>query len=512
LLKEQDIRHLHRKGISAEEARQQLKLLAEGSRDLDLIRPCKVDDGIRRLFPDDLPALHEEHATAAAAGRLSKFVPASGAATRMFGDLAAISAEGSDRAQLDARAESGERAAAELLRFIDGVDRLAFHEELDAAVGGTLDRLRAGGEFKPLFEALLADGGLATLPKALLRFHRRPDGSASTAFEEHLDEAVDYTRDRTGCCRLHFTIGKGRRPLFEKIADGFKRRLSDRLRLEIEYSMQKLSTETLALDGAGMPQRDRGGELALRPGGHGALVENLQATDGDLVFLKNIDNVQPQRLRAESSRWKRALAGYLIQLQDAVFRYVSELSQAKPSAGLIRDASDFARTVLGLDIGSSREPGSLQCRRALLLQHLNRPLRVCGVVPNTGEPGGGPFWVRDLDGMVRRQIVESAQVNFADAGQREIWTASTHFNPVDLVCALRDQQGRAFDLRRFIDPAAVIVSDKLHEGRTSRVLERPGLWNGAMAGWNTVFVEVPLTTFTPVKSVCDLLRPEHQPA
>lgn len=511
MLKEQDIRQLHRHGISAEEARRQLAMLAAGSRELDLVRPCTVGDGVLELSEDDLPELHEAHAVAAAAGRLSKFVPASGAATRMFGELATLGAEGSDRAQLEKRAAAGEKAAADLLAFVDGVSRLAIREELNESLGGVLDRLVAGSEFKPLFDALFAAGGLATLPKALLRFHRSRDGSTCTAFEEHLNEALDYTRDVSGCARLHFTIGGGTRPRFEQIARDFTRRLPDPLRLEIEYSQQKASTETLALDATGAPCRQRSGELALRPGGHGALIENLQATGGDLVFVKNIDNVQPERLRAESSRWKRALAGYLVQLQDAVFGYVHELSHAKPSAGLVQSASDFAREVLGIDVAALGEPGSLQCRRALLLQRLNRPLRLCGVVANTGEPGGGPFWVRDADGMVRRQIVESAQVNFEDARQCDIWRASTHFNPVDLVCGLRDQQGRIFDLRRFVDPSAVIVSEKSNEGRTIRVLERPGLWNGAMAGWNTLFVEVPLLTFTPVKSVCDLLRPEHQP-
>lgn len=240
------------------------------------------------------------------------------------------------------------------------------------------------------------------------------------------------------------------------------------------------------------------------------MIENLNDLRADLIYLKNIDNVQPDRSRSTTVQWKKLLAGYLVGLQREIFDHLDRLRTVAPSDDLIAETARFVARRLSIDLDGRGEPSSYQARRAGLIAILNRPLRVCGVVPNTGEPGGGPFWVRREDGTPSRQIVETAQVDTDDTGQRHILNSSTHFNPVDLVCAVSDPSGKPYDLKQFIDHDAVIITRKSIDGRVVRALERPGLWNGGMAGWNTVFVEVPLETFTPVKMVLDLLRPEHQ--
>jgi hypothetical protein len=345
----------------------------------------------------------------------------------------------------------------------------------------------------------------------LLHFHRYDDG-ARTAFEEHLVEAAHYVRDAAGLCRLHFTVPREVRARFEQVQYAAEARLGTPLgvRFEVGYSFQKPSTDTIAIDAAGALVRDGAGRLLLRPAGHGALIENLNELRADLVFIKNVDNVQPDRVKPTVALWKRRLAGRLVQLQQAVFARLEQLRPPDAPQVALDAAEEFSGRVLGAHAGAAGAPAAPAGRGARLVDRLDRPLRVCGVVPHTGEPGGGPFWVEGADGAESVQIVESAQVDPDDAGQQAIWRASTHFNPVDLVCGLRDSAGKPFDLARFVDADAAIVTSKTEDGRKVRVLERPGLWNGAMAGWNTVFVEVPLETFTPVKTVLDLLRDEHR--
>jgi hypothetical protein len=257
------------------------------------------------------------------------------------------------------------------------------------------------------------------------------------------------------------------------------------------------------------PFRDLNGALVFRPGGHGALLENLNDLKGDIIFIKNIDNVVPDHLKADTYRYKKALGGYLVALQNELFAHMTRLRQDSIDPSALTEALTFAQEKLLLQPPKDIWQADLSVQQAFLLQKLNRPIRVCGMVRNTGEPGGGPFWVRDQNGSVSLQIIESSQVNMEAREQRAIWRSATHFNPVDLVCGVRDFQGRAFDLHRFIDPSTGFISIKSKEGKELRALELPGLWNGAMAEWNTVFVEVPLSTFNPVKTVYDLLRPEH---
>jgi hypothetical protein len=406
-------------------------------------------------------------------------------------------------------AEEGQAEARETVRFLADLGHFAFRRDLARVLhdrGQDLEALAANGRYPAIVDALLDPDGLdyAGRPKGLLKFHA--DGDVGrTAFEEHLVEAGLYARDADDLCKLHFTVSDGRVESFERLAgEAAARGIAGTARFEIGYSTQESSTDTLSLDDRGNPSRDSSGRLKFRPGGHGALIRNLGALRGDLVFVKNIDNVQPDRTKPIVSHWKRALGGLLVELQRELFGHLERLHEEPGDPRTVERATRFARERLHV------EPDGESA--AALVSRLDRPLRVCGVVPNTGEPGGGPFWVRDADGRVSLQIVETGQVDPDDEQQQQRLRSSTHFNPVDLVCALRDAQGRTFELGRYVDPEAVMLSSKSDAGRSVRVLELPGLWNGAMAHWNTVFVEQPVETFTPVKTVIDLLRPEHQPA
>jgi hypothetical protein len=378
--------------------------------------------------------------------------------------------------------------------------------ETIAKRGADLDDLARRGVIGPILAALLDPDGLAlaALPKVLLPFHRYPDGSR-TAFEEHVLEAAAYARAAAGTVRLHFTVSPEHEAACRTLLEALRPRCEVRVeaRLDVGFSHQKSATDTVAVDLDDRPLRDADGRLVLRPGGHGALIGNINDLRGDVVFIKTVDNIQPEHRGGPTLEWMRLLTGHLVALQDALFGHIAALSGGAPTQVQIADAQRFALAAFGEDVASADV--------AALIAALDRPLRVCGMVRNSGEPGGGPFWVRGADGHTRRQIVESAQIDLDDGAQRALFEASTHFNPVLIACGVRDGRGRPFDLHRFVDDSAVFIARKSKDGEELKALERPGLWNGAMAAWHTVFVEVPIETFAPVKSVNDLLRPEHQP-
>lgn len=517
LFRPEDLAYLREFGHTADTVLEQIELFKKGMPFTVLQRPCTVGDGITVWQPDDLERFALRYAQAAAAGRVTKFVPASGAASRMFRQLLACLEryEQLDAQTLAAKGEQDEDLR-DLRRFLDGLPRLACYDRLQAAMaadGLDLEALLARGQYRDSLEYLLTDKGLdyANLPKALLEFHRYADHNR-TPLEEHLVEAAVYAQDGRGVARVHFTTTLAHQEAmqahFEQIRHRYER---DGVRFEVSLSIQKPSTDTMAVNLDNTPFRDRQGRLVLRPGGHGALLRNLHELAGDIVFIKNIDNVVPDRLKHDTYVYKRALGGCLVDLQQRIHTYLRRLCTGEVDTSLLAEASAFARQTLSIETPPHVERQSRQERIAYLVAKLNRPLRVCGMVQNTGEPGGGPFWVRHADGSCSLQLVETSQVNMRDEAQRAIVDAATHFSPVDLVGGLRDYQGELFDLSRFVDPDTAFISRKSHEGRDIRALEWPGLWNGGMAHWNTVFVEVPLSTFSPAKTVLDLLRPQHQP-
>jgi hypothetical protein len=351
----------------------------------------------------------------------------------------------------------------------------------------------------------------ANLPKGLLKFHRYTD-HCRIPFEEHMVEAAATVCDRHGVARLHFTVPLEYQDTVKQYLDRVRPRYErSGRRYDITLSPQKPSTDTLAVDLEHRPVRDQNGQLLFRPAGHGALLENLHDLQGDIIFIKNIDNIVPDHLKHETNASARMLGGYLVALQQDIFGYLKQLETSRVETSCLQHIFAFARDTLSIVVPEHIACGSERAQVEFLRQALNRPLRVCGVVRNAGEPGGGPFWVENEAGEVSLQIIETSQVDPQDPEQQAILAAATHFNPVDLVCGVRDYLGRPFDLRRFRDPNTGFISRKSYAGMPLKALELPGLWNGSMAHWHTVFVEVPLNTFHPVKTVFDLLRPGHQP-
>lgn len=495
-----DLARLEERGIPVAEALRQLRWLAEPPPAARIDRPCTIGDGIETVEESEVPGLLARHDAAARSGRIGKFVPASGAATRMFQDLLG---------------PPGGRVEAAARRVLQEIRSFPFAADLDAALGSrgdSLNRVVADADAAALVEALVGREGLAYAdrPKGLLPFHRYDDG-CRTAFEEHLVEAAGTIRDAGGICRVHLTVSAEHLGPFrahaDRVRDLWERRLS--ARFEISFSVQKPSTDTLAGDPGEGPFRDEEGGLVFRPAGHGALLENLAELEADVLLIKNVDNVQPDRLRGATLLWKRILAGRLLELEERAHDYVRRLETGEAGGALPAEAAVFASERLHRQVPPASAPAAEL--RAGLLEALSRPIRVAGVVRNTGEPGGGPFWVAEREGRASLQIVEAAEIDLSAPDQVRALAAATHFNPVDLACSLRDAHGRPFDPRRFADPDAVIVASKTFGGRKLLGLERPGLWNGSMARWATVFVEVPIATFSPVKTLFDLLRPEHQP-
>lgn len=488
-------------GITPEEAARHVGLFRNPPPFTRVIRPCRVGDGILQLDPADHPRLLARAEESEGRGLTAKLVPASGAASRMFKALLAF---------LSGETET---PTGEVRTFFENLPHFAFYEYLAAVMAGDgldLDTVVRRGDLRTVLSYLLTGRGIAyaELPKGLLLFHRYPD-RPRTPFEEHLVEAAATVRDDAGVCRLHFTVSLEHEAEFHKLLDAARPLFEDRLgcRFEVSFSCQRHATDTLAVDLDNQPFRlEEDGSLLFRPGGHGALLDNLNelaAAGWDVVLLKNIDNVVPDARKPVVHHWKQLLTGCLLLLRGQVFAYLERLHGPDGDDPALLDE---VRRFLHEELSRPAQAKSV----AGLIEALDRPLRVCGVVRNQGEPGGGPFWVESPEGEVTLQIVETSQIDRRSPEQQAALAASTHFNPVDIVCGLHDWRGQAYDLHRFVDPATVFIAEKSHEGRPLKALERPGLWNGAMAGWNTVFVEVPDETFAPVKTVLDLLRPEHQ--
>lgn len=442
---QQDIEQLNARGISVQKAEEQLKYFQTGFPVLDIVEPAALHKGVispsvakrKEFIAAWQEYLKEGH-------KVLKFVPASGAASRMFKNLFEY-------------LDNGEETPF-IKEFLGNISKFAFGDQLAGKVGQEAVRF------------LLKDMNYGNLPKGLLLFHSYRDGARTPALE-HMVEGALYAASN-GEVNIHFTVSHDHLPLFRKhIADHLQKlEAKYGVKFNVSFSEQKPSTDTLAANPDGTPFRTADGKLLFRPGGHGALIENLNEQDADIVFVKNIDNVVPDRLKGSTVEFKQLLAGVLVTEQKRVFEAL-------------------------------RNPDLSAEERA----RLNRPIRVCGVVRNTGEPGGGPFRVREEDGSITNQILESVQIP-----DKELMAKSKYFNPVDLVCAIKDYEGKPFDLLKFVDPKTGFISQKSKDGRELQALELPGLWNGAMSRWNTIFVEVPVSTFNPVKTVNDLLREQHQ--
>ncbi|HEX3037176.1 MAG TPA: DUF4301 family protein [Thermodesulfobacteriota bacterium] len=515
---EKDVEQIKSRGITPEKVKSQIEIFKKGFPFVKLKRPCTVGDGITVIQKGELKRLTEVYSQAALSGRAMKFVPASGAASRMWKLLLSFdnSYESIDAERIASQAANGDPDSKSFLHFIENIRNFAFYDDLKSVMlrdGLDIESLLSRGQYKNILEHILTAKGLdyADLPKGLIKFHRYPDHSR-TPFEEHLVEAAAYVKDRDGVARIHFTIS----PEHEEAIKNHIERVRDRyeksgVKYEITFSYQKPSADTVAVDLENNPFRDAEGKLIFRPGGHGALLENLNELEGDIIFIKNIDNVVPDRLKGETYLYKRVLGGLLVELQKQIFQYLDRISKGDLDELLVEGIIEFASDRLCIVLPKRIEQGTREEKVDFLFSKLNRPLRVCGIVKNEGEPGGGPFWVEHADGTVSMQIVESSQVNMKSAEQKEIWESSTHFNPVDLVCGVCDYLGKPFNLMNFIDPETGFISTKSYDGRELKALELPGLWNGGMANWNTVFVEVSIITFNPVKTVFDLLRKERQP-
>jgi len=518
LLNERDFEQIKERGMTVEQVISQVEIFKRGFPCSKLKRPCTIGDGITVLGESDLERLGELYSQAALSGRAMKLVPASGAASRMFKLLISFNNryDQTDENRVSAEAEKDAPDYRAFLRFIKGIKKFAFYRALRSAMsrdGLDIEGLISQGRYKKILEYILTSRGLnlTNLPKGLIRFHDYP-GHPRTPFEEHLVEAAAYTQDSKGVVRVHFTISpEHEEAIKDHIYENLGQYERQGVRYELSFSVQKPSTDTIAVDPDNRPFRGKDGTLVFRPGGHGALLENLNDLKGDIVFIKNIDNLVPDRLKRKTYIYKKALGGYLVELQRDIFEYLKRLINRDVDEPFMNQVFEFMRSKLSI----IPPEGMGQCSRSdkmeFLITRLNRPLRICGMVKNEGEPGGGPFWVEHGDKTLSLQIVESSQVDMESTGQSAIWKSSTHFNPVDLLCGVRDHSGMTFDLMHFSDPDTGFISMKSKEGRELKALELPGLWNGAMANWNTVFVEVPIITFNPVKTVLDLLRKEHQP-
>jgi len=509
----------HSISVPFEKAVKQIEIFEQGIPHIKIIRPCIKEDGITIIGAGEYDSYIPEFEDAVENGRVMKFVPASGAASRMFQKLESVLVKYGDvdRNRLEEGASQGDEDSKTVLEFIDNIKKFAFYSELVGTMsdkGLDFNSFYEKGYYTEILNYTLESNGLDYLnqPKGSIKFHSY-DGKARTAFEEHIEEAVEYTRKGNNPARIQFTISPEYTDLVNSIiAPAVKRYELKGIDVQVSYSFQKPSTDSIAVDHDNKPFKDNEGKLIFRPAGHGALLENLNELNGDIVFIKNVDNVVPDRLREPTYLYKKILAGYLLKIQSKIFTYLRAIDTGEISLPTINSIKKFAESDLSIQFDDLFDSPNLDEKLKLLKDRLNRPIRVCGMVKNEGEPGGGPFWVKNKDGLTTLQIVEKTQIDINDEEQRRILEASSHFNPVDLVCGVRDYQGNQFNLLEYRDPDSGLITIKFKDGKELKALELPGLWNGSMAKWITKFIEVPKTTFTPVKEVNDLLKEEHQPA
>jgi len=483
VLTENDLAQLQKLGVTEANLENQLKSFRDGVEPINLVATAVIDHGIKKMSNVEVSKYKTVFAQNLNKVEIMRFVPASGAASRMFKSFHKY-------------LEDGE-VNDEVKTFSDGFKSFAFYDKIKCS---------AEPEYTCAIQNMINTIKLSELPKALIPFHLYNDGSR-TAFEEHLIESAQVLKGKQ-IIDIHFTISAAHEVKFKSIIEEKLDSIEEdyQCKFNITFSQQLHSTDTVGVTEGNDIFRHEDGSMLFRPGGHGSLLLNLDNLDSELVFIKNIDNIQINHLRQATIDYKQILAGYLIDLQDQL-----KLAHQKLSKGVLDGIAKFAVNELmcQLDDNFDKMPHADQV--SYLTGLLNRPMRICGMVKNEGEPGGGPFWTKNSKGHTSLQIVESSQMDLSNASQNDILIGSTHFNPVDLVCWIKDKDGKRFNLKEYVDPGTAFISEKSQKGETLKVLEHPGLWNGSMADWITIFVEVPMATFSPVKTINDLLRPQHQP-
>jgi hypothetical protein len=512
---EKDLAQFEKKGISLAQVEEQIEKFKKGFKYAELASAARLSDGIVRFEDTEVNELIEYYNEKSGAYKIVKFVPASGAASRMFKNLFAFKDDlQSDDFDLEKCFE--DQSFNSPYYFIQNIQKFAFYQDLSSVLseqGMQIEDLLAEKNYLTVISALLDESGLnyGKLPKALLRFHSYTDG-ARYAIEEHLVEGVNYAADKDANVYLHFTVSPEHINLFESTLSSLVPDYEQKheVKFVIDYSIQKPETDTLAVDMDNKPFREEDGEILFRPGGHGALIQNMNDLQYDIAFVKNIDNIVPDHLRDTTYQYKKVIGGHLIKLVEEVNKSLEILSSGEYDDFWVDQVlTPFIQNKLMIHLPDQFGDFAIQKKAEFIANKLNRPIRICGMVKNEGEPGGGPFMVNSY-GELSLQIVEKSQINEDDVKQTEILSNATHFNPVDLVCSLKDYQGNAFDLLNYVDDETAFISEKSKNGKKLKALELPGLWNGAMADWITVFVEIPIITFNPVKVVNDLLRDTHQ--
>lgn len=494
-----EVQQIENHGLTLENVEKQINNFKSGFPPLSIISAAKIDAGITVLKENEEDRFVEIFENALSSGsNVLKFVPASGAASRMFKNLYSFIQEATTEEKANEIAESDPF----MKSFFKQIEKFAFYDKLPK----TDNKIE-------IVRFILEEDGLnySQRPKGQLAFHKYKELSR-TSFEEHLVESATYGAGKNGGAKIHFTVSPNHQAGFEEILKDQKSKYQKRfgVTFDVTFSHQKNSTDTIAVDLKNQPFKDANGNLVFRPGGHGALIENLNDLEADLIFIKNIDNVVPDHLKAPTKKFKKALAGLLITIRNKIYTYLEKLNKPEAASNkeLLHNIGVFLKKELFIDFDDSFS--SVEEKIIFFKTKLNRPIRVCGMVKNDGEPGGGPFIARNNDGTTSLQIAEKAQIDLENEDQLAILNESTHFNPVDLVCATKDYKGEKFNLLDFVDEQTGFISVKSLDGKDLKALELPGLWNGAMSDWNTVFVEVPTITFNPVKTINDLLRPEHQ--
>ncbi|MDT7828547.1 DUF4301 family protein [Pricia sp. S334] len=508
-LTKNDLELLSEKGISESKVNEQIETFKEGIPFVQLEKAVTVGDGILQFDAEQEKQLIERFDETQEGMTLLKFVPASGAASRMFRALFNFldAYDPSEESLNDYFERTGDT---DMKTFSEGLTDFPFYRIVQSRISGNASS--KDEEVYLFVKEMMSEDALnyGFYPKGLLPFHNYGDHTA-TPFEEHLKEAAVYAKN-DDTAKLHFTISEQHGKMFNQEFSNIKERVSAAVKasFDVSYSYQKPSTDTIAVDMKNEPFRNEDGSVLFRPGGHGALIENLNEQNADIVFIKNIDNVTVPRFANTVVDNKKVLAGVLLKVQKKAFEYAELLNKGDLNSNQLEEIKSFVQDELNARFSEKLTSYSIEQQIDVLRDKVNRPIRICGMVKNEGEPGGGPFWINDRKGNISLQIIESAQIDMDDPEQANILKNATHFNPVDLVCGIKNYRGEKYDLMKFVDAKQGFITGKTKEGRDLKALELPGLWNGAMAYWNTIFVEVPLQTFSPVKTVNDLLKPAHQ--